>query len=78
MQIGARAMKENKISVEDVDLCLRDLQESIDSQKEVEKALGTFFFSHIFCGMHLICAFALVMLKWIVGDIELEGISGCW
>lgn len=44
MQIGARAMKENKISVEDVDLCLRDLQESIDSQKEVEKALGTFFF----------------------------------
>ncbi|XP_012569474.1 uncharacterized protein [Cicer arietinum] len=39
MQIGARAIKENKISVEDVDLCLRDLQESIDSQKEVEKAL---------------------------------------
>lgn len=39
MQIGARAIKENKISVEDVDLCLRDIQESIDSQKEVEKAL---------------------------------------
>ncbi|KAK7259094.1 hypothetical protein RIF29_24690 [Crotalaria pallida] len=39
MQIGARAIKENNISVEDVDLCLRDLQESIDSQKEVEKAL---------------------------------------
>ncbi|XP_058738426.1 uncharacterized protein LOC131610484 [Vicia villosa] len=39
MQIGAHAMKENKISVEDVDLCLRDVQESIDSQKEVEKAL---------------------------------------
>lgn len=39
MQIGARAIKENKISVEDVDICLRDLQESIDSQKEVEKAL---------------------------------------
>lgn len=39
MQIGARAIKENKISVEDVDICLRDLQESIDSQKEIEKAL---------------------------------------
>ncbi|XP_061366279.1 uncharacterized protein LOC133309513 [Gastrolobium bilobum] len=39
MQIGARAIKENKISVEDVDLCLIDLQESIDSHKEVEKAL---------------------------------------
>ncbi|OIV95333.1 hypothetical protein TanjilG_07489 [Lupinus angustifolius] len=39
MQIGARAIKENKISVEDVDLCLRDLQESIDSQKEVERVL---------------------------------------
>lgn len=48
MQIGAQAMKENKISVEDVDICLRDLQECIDSQKEVEKALGIFF--HIFCG----------------------------
>ncbi|KAK7284504.1 hypothetical protein RJT34_19250 [Clitoria ternatea] len=39
MQIGARAIKENKISVEDVDLCLRDIQESIDSQKGVEKTL---------------------------------------
>ncbi|KAL2345545.1 hypothetical protein Fmac_006830 [Flemingia macrophylla] len=39
MQIGARAIKENKISVEDVDLCLRDIQESIDSHKEVEKIL---------------------------------------
>jgi charged multivesicular body protein 7 len=43
MQIGAHAIKENKISVEDVDVCLRDLQESIDSQKEVEKALGIYF-----------------------------------
>jgi len=42
MQIGARAIKENKISVEDVDLCLRDIQESIDSHKEVENALGIF------------------------------------
>ncbi|ESW35248.1 hypothetical protein PHAVU_001G218900 [Phaseolus vulgaris] len=39
MQIGARAIKENKISVEDVDLCLRDIQDSIDSHKEVEKIL---------------------------------------
>ncbi|KAI5424737.1 hypothetical protein KIW84_030794 [Lathyrus oleraceus] len=39
MQIGAHAMKENKISMEDVDLCLRDVQENIDSQKEIEKAL---------------------------------------
>ncbi|WVZ07069.1 hypothetical protein V8G54_020415 [Vigna mungo] len=39
IQIGARAIKENKISVEDVDLCLRDIQESIDSHKEVEKIL---------------------------------------
>ncbi|KAF7804981.1 charged multivesicular body protein 7 [Senna tora] len=39
MQLGARAMKENKISAEEVDVCLRDIQESIDSQKEVEKAL---------------------------------------
>lgn len=68
MQIGARAIKENKISVEDVDLCLRDLQESIDSQKEVEKALG--MFCHIFCDS---CS-----LKQIVIDIELEWISGCW
>lgn len=37
-------MKENKISVEEVDVCLRDIQESIDSQKEVEKALGINFF----------------------------------
>ncbi|XP_028791392.1 charged multivesicular body protein 7 [Neltuma alba] len=39
VELGARAMKENKISAEEVDVCLRDIQESIDSQKEVEKAL---------------------------------------
>lgn len=47
MQVGAQAMKENKISVEDVDLCLRDFQESIDSQKEVETALGILFLSYL-------------------------------
>ncbi|XP_022757712.1 charged multivesicular body protein 7 isoform X2 [Durio zibethinus] len=39
IQIGARAIKENKISVEEVQLCLEELDESIDSQKQVEKAL---------------------------------------
>ncbi|KAI4301607.1 hypothetical protein L6164_034868 [Bauhinia variegata] len=39
MQIGARAIKEHKINVEEVDLCLRDLQESIDLQKQVESSL---------------------------------------
>lgn len=47
MQIGAQAIKENKVSVEEVDLCLKDLQESIDSQKELEKALGIFFISFV-------------------------------
>jgi len=63
MQIGARAIKENKISVEDVDLCLRDIQESIDSQKEVEKILG--IFCHVYYGMHLNRVFAVyVEMKW--------------
>ncbi|KAJ7977758.1 Charged multivesicular body protein 7 [Quillaja saponaria] len=39
IQIGSQAIKENMISLEEVDLCLSDLQESIDSQKQVEKAL---------------------------------------
>ena len=46
MQTGARAIKENKISAEEVDLCLSNLQESIDSQKEVQKALGIFSFTY--------------------------------
>ncbi|KAK8509740.1 hypothetical protein V6N13_093590 [Hibiscus sabdariffa] len=41
IQIGARAIKENKISVEEVQLCLEELEESIDSQKQVEKALDS-------------------------------------
>ncbi|XP_057965644.1 uncharacterized protein LOC131156186 isoform X1 [Malania oleifera] len=41
IQIGARAMKENKISVEEIQLCLQELDESIDSQKQIEKALGS-------------------------------------
>ncbi|XP_012083024.1 uncharacterized protein LOC105642715 isoform X2 [Jatropha curcas] len=39
IQIGAQAMKQNKITVEEVDICLEELEESIDSQKQVEKAL---------------------------------------
>ena len=33
-------MKQNKISVEEVELCLEELEESNDAQKQVEKALG--------------------------------------
>lgn len=39
IQIGVRAIKENKISVEEVELCLEELDESINSQKQVENAL---------------------------------------
>ncbi|GAB2294388.1 hypothetical protein Dimus_028595 [Dionaea muscipula] len=39
MEVGARAMKENKISVEELELCLHDIEETIDSQKQVNKAL---------------------------------------
>ncbi|XP_038682975.1 uncharacterized protein LOC119983364 isoform X2 [Tripterygium wilfordii] len=39
IQIGARAMKENKITVEDVQLCLEELEEGIGNLKEVEKAM---------------------------------------
>ncbi|XVE73555.1 hypothetical protein DITRI_Ditri11bG0128000 [Diplodiscus trichospermus] len=39
IQIGARAIKENNISVEEVQLCLDELDESINLQKQVENAL---------------------------------------
>ncbi|XP_043711408.1 uncharacterized protein LOC122660253 isoform X2 [Telopea speciosissima] len=38
IQIGARAIKENVISVEDVQLCLEELDNSVASQKLVEEA----------------------------------------
>ncbi|EOX95478.1 SNF7 family protein, putative isoform 3 [Theobroma cacao] len=47
IQIGARAIKENKISVEEVHLCLEELDESIDSQKQVEMALESAPYSGI-------------------------------
>ncbi|XP_031393377.1 uncharacterized protein LOC116205064 isoform X3 [Punica granatum] len=40
IQIGARAMKENKIIVEEVEHCLDEIDESIESQKQLEKALA--------------------------------------
>lgn len=40
IRIGAEAMKQNKITVEEVEHCLEELEESIDAQKQVEKALG--------------------------------------
>ena len=46
IQIGVRAIKENKISVEEVQLCLEELDESINSQKLVENALGIYVFIH--------------------------------
>ncbi|XP_011025277.1 PREDICTED: uncharacterized protein LOC105126188 isoform X3 [Populus euphratica] len=39
IRIGAEAMKQNKITVEEVEHCLEELEESIDAQKQVEKAL---------------------------------------
>uniref|UniRef100_A0A2P2IHC0 Charged multivesicular body protein 7 n=2 Tax=Rhizophora mucronata TaxID=61149 RepID=A0A2P2IHC0_RHIMU len=39
IKIGAQAMKQNRITVEEVENCLDELEESIDSQKQVEKAL---------------------------------------
>ncbi|XP_059659279.1 uncharacterized protein LOC132306083 isoform X1 [Cornus florida] len=39
IQIGARTIKENGMSIEEVQLCLQELDESIDSQKEVDEVL---------------------------------------
>ncbi|KAJ8748658.1 hypothetical protein K2173_008103 [Erythroxylum novogranatense] len=39
IQIGAQAMKQNKITIEEVELCLEELEEGIDSQKKIEKTL---------------------------------------
>ncbi|XP_052187880.1 uncharacterized protein LOC127798387 isoform X1 [Diospyros lotus] len=39
IQIGAQAMKENRINVEEIHHCLQDLEESIESQRLVENAL---------------------------------------
>lgn len=39
IQIGARAMKDNRINVEEVQLCLEELEDAIDSQKQVDNFL---------------------------------------
>lgn len=39
IQIGAQAIKKNKISVEELQLCLEELEESIDLQKQAEKVI---------------------------------------
>ncbi|XP_065859905.1 uncharacterized protein [Euphorbia lathyris] len=38
VKIGAQAVKQNRITVEEVDLCLEELEEAIDSQKQIDKA----------------------------------------
>lgn len=40
IQIGAKAIKENKMSVEEVQHSLQEIDESIDTQKQIENALG--------------------------------------
>lgn len=40
MKIGAQAIKQNGVTVEDVEHCLDELEEGILSQKQVEKAFG--------------------------------------
>ncbi|CAN1199898.1 Charged multivesicular body protein 7 [Linum perenne] len=39
MQLGARVMKENRITMEEVELCLEQVEETIHEQLEVDKAL---------------------------------------
>ncbi|KAL7199179.1 hypothetical protein ACSBR2_021456 [Camellia fascicularis] len=39
IQIGARAMKDNRINVEEVQVCLEELEDAIDSQKQVDNVL---------------------------------------
>ncbi|KAK1293014.1 hypothetical protein QJS10_CPB17g00837 [Acorus calamus] len=47
IQIGARAIKQNGISAEEVHLCLSELDESVASQKEVEEALESMQFQYM-------------------------------
>lgn len=40
IQIGAQAIKENNVTVEEVYTHLQDLEENVASQKQVDDALG--------------------------------------
>jgi len=44
IKTGARVMKDIKISADDVHDYLEELEETIESQKQVEKALGKWCF----------------------------------
>lgn len=57
IQIGARAIKENSTSVDEVQRCLEELDESIATQKEVDDALGILlipntYHTHIYTHTH--------------------------
>ncbi|KAK6941167.1 Snf7 family [Dillenia turbinata] len=41
IQLSTRAIKENQISMDEVQLCLEELDESLNSQQQIEIALGT-------------------------------------
>ncbi|KAL2482398.1 SNF7 family protein [Forsythia ovata] len=41
IQISTQALKDNQTSIEEVTLCLQDLDENIDSLKQVDKVLGS-------------------------------------
>lgn len=44
IKTGARVMKDITISVDDVHDCLEEIEETIESQKQVEKAFGEWCF----------------------------------
>ncbi|XP_020520601.1 charged multivesicular body protein 7 isoform X2 [Amborella trichopoda] len=47
IQIGARAIKENGISMEEVQICLQELNEGASSQKQIDEALQLPPFSYL-------------------------------
>lgn len=45
IQIGAKAIKENKISAEEVEDSLQEIEESIDTLKQLENIIGNISYS---------------------------------
>ena len=43
MQIGIQAMKENNVSIEEVNVHLKEVDELVAAQREVDAALGKLF-----------------------------------